>query len=98
MCTCMHMQGFKLWAHAPAPCSISTVLKGVCVETGSKVIIKAYHKSKMHPKHFHKLQRELACMRVLRGARAPGVAAGAGGVGECVHGGCCLNAMAGFGE
>jgi len=43
------------------------VLKGVCVETGGKVIIKAYHKSKMHPKHFHKLQRELACMRVLKG-------------------------------
>jgi hypothetical protein len=43
------------------------VLKGVCIETGGKVIIKAYHKAKMHPKHFHKLQRELACMRGLKG-------------------------------
>ena len=45
----------------------STVLKGVCLETGGRVIIKAYHKAKMHPKHFHKLQRELAAQRCLRG-------------------------------
>jgi len=36
----------------------------VCTQTNSKVIIKAYHKSKMQPKHHHKLAREIATMKV----------------------------------
>ncbi len=47
--------------------SVSTVYKGVCTASNSKVIIKAYHKSKMHPKHHHKLQREISAMRALNG-------------------------------
>lgn len=47
--------------------SVSTVYKASCVSTQSKVIIKAYHKSKMHPKHHHKLHREIAAMRSLNG-------------------------------
>ena len=66
--------------------SISTVLKALCQETGGRVIIKAYHKSKMHPKHFHKLQRELYCMRVLKGA-----AGGGGGTGGPSHVCCCYS-------
>ena len=46
---------------------MATVLKGVCIATNTKVIIKAYYKSKMHPKHYHKLQREIDAMKVLNG-------------------------------
>jgi len=35
--------------------------------TGAGVIIKAYHKAKMHPKHHSKLAREIATMRTLNG-------------------------------
>lgn len=48
-------------------CSVATVLKAVCVATNTKVIIKAYYKSKMHPKHYHKLQREIDAMKCLNG-------------------------------
>lgn len=44
--------------------SVSTVYKGVVSATGQKVIIKAYHKSRMQPKHHHKLAREIASMQV----------------------------------
>eukprot|EP00877_Chromochloris_zofingiensis_P008085 jgi/Chrzof1/352/Cz01g12180.t1 len=47
--------------------SVSTVYKAVCNTTSNKVIIKAYHKHKMHPKHFHKLHREIQAMRALNG-------------------------------
>lgn len=47
--------------------SVATVLKGVCVVSGARVIIKTYHKSKMHPKHHTKLAREVDAMRVLVG-------------------------------
>lgn len=50
------------------PCrSVATVLKAVCIATNSKVIVKAYYKSKMHPKHYHKLQREIDTMKALNG-------------------------------
>lgn len=39
--------------------SISTVYKAVCVETGTKVVIKVYHKAKMNERHYHKLDREM---------------------------------------
>lgn len=32
-----------------------------------KVILKAYYKQKMHPKHFHKLHREIQSMKCLNG-------------------------------
>lgn len=48
-------------------CSVATVLKAVCVATNTKVIVKAYYKSKMHPKHYHKLQREIEAMKALNG-------------------------------
>jgi hypothetical protein len=60
-CTCMRM------ATLPLSCSVATVLKAVCVATNTKVIIKAYYKSKMHPKHYHKLQREIDAMKALNG-------------------------------
>jgi serine/threonine protein kinase len=46
---------------------VATVLKAVCISTNTKVIIKAYYKSKMHPKHYHKLQREIETMKMLNG-------------------------------
>lgn len=45
------------------------MFKAVCVSTGYKVIVKAYYKSKMHPKHYHKLYREIESMKV--GVAAP---------------------------
>lgn len=48
-------------------CSVATLLKAVCISTNTKVIIKAYYKSKMHPKHYHKLQREIETMKMLNG-------------------------------
>eukprot|EP00879_Flechtneria_rotunda_P023005 GHRR01024316.1.p1 GENE.GHRR01024316.1~~GHRR01024316.1.p1 ORF type:complete len:327 (+),score=110.61 GHRR01024316.1:681-1661(+) len=47
--------------------SVATVFKAVCIATNLKVIIKAYYKQKMHPKHFHKLHREIAAMKMLNG-------------------------------
>lgn len=47
--------------------SVATVLKGVCVACNTKVIIKAYYKSKMHPKHYAKLAREIETMKALNG-------------------------------
>lgn len=58
---CTHVLGLS------PPCSVATVLKAVCVATNTKVIIKAYYKSKMHPKHYHKLQREIDAMKCLNG-------------------------------
>jgi serine/threonine protein kinase len=43
------------------------VYKASCIATQTKVIIKAYHKPKMQPKHHHKLQREISAMRALNG-------------------------------
>lgn len=43
------------------------MLKAVCIATNTKVIVKAYYKSKMHPKHYHKLQREIEAMKSLNG-------------------------------
>lgn len=48
-------------------CSVATVFKAVCIATSMKVIIKAYYKQKMHPKHFHKLHREIQAMKALNG-------------------------------
>jgi hypothetical protein len=48
-------------------CSVATVFKAVCTATSLKVIIKAYYKQKMHPKHIHKLHREIAAMKMLNG-------------------------------
>lgn len=48
-------------------CSVATVFKAVCIATNTKVIVKAYYKSKMHPKHYHKLQREIETMKSLNG-------------------------------
>lgn len=48
-------------------CSVATVFKAVCVATNLKVILKAYYKQKMHPKHFHKLHREIQAMKALNG-------------------------------
>lgn len=53
--------------HCVLSCSVATVLKAVCISTNTKVIIKAYYKSKMHPKHYHKLQREIETMKMLNG-------------------------------
>lgn len=50
-----------------APCSVATVYKAVCMATNNKVIIKAYFKQKMHPKHHHKLAREIDAMKMLDG-------------------------------
>lgn len=41
---------------------MSTVYKAVDRDSGHKVIVKAYHKKKMQPKHVHKLDREIAIM------------------------------------
>jgi serine/threonine protein kinase len=46
---------------------VSTVYKAICIQTQSKVIIKAYRKSKMQGKHFHKLHREIVVMKMLNG-------------------------------
>jgi serine/threonine protein kinase len=43
------------------------VFKAVCIASNLKVIIKACYKQKMHPKHFHKLNREMQAMRALNG-------------------------------
>lgn len=48
-------------------CSVATVFKAVCIATNTKVIVKAYYKQKMHPKHFHKLHREIQSMKSLNG-------------------------------
>jgi Protein kinase domain len=48
-------------------CSVATVFRAICTSSGAKVIIKVYYKSKMHPKHHHKLERELSAMRMLSG-------------------------------
>lgn len=47
--------------------SVATVFKAVCIATNTKVIVKAYYKSKMHPKHYHKLHREIEAMKCLNG-------------------------------
>ncbi|KAF6256038.1 kinase-like domain-containing protein [Scenedesmus sp. NREL 46B-D3] len=47
--------------------SVATVFKAVCIASNLKVIIKAYYKQKMHPKHIHKLNREMQAMRALNG-------------------------------
>lgn len=47
--------------------SVATVYKGLCIESNIKVIIKAYHKHKMHLKHHHKLKREILAMKALSG-------------------------------
>jgi serine/threonine protein kinase len=39
--------------------SISNVYKSVCVESGTRVVVKVYHKDKMTAKQHHKLQREI---------------------------------------
>lgn len=39
--------------------SISTVYKGVCAESSTRVVIKVYHKDKMTAKQHHKLEREI---------------------------------------
>ena len=41
--------------------------KAVDDATGGKVVIKAYHKKKMQPKHYHKLQREINAMSLMGG-------------------------------
>jgi hypothetical protein len=46
---------------------VATVYKAVCTATNNKVIIKAYFKQKMHPKHHHKLAREIDAMKMLDG-------------------------------
>ena len=46
---------------------MATVFKGVCIATNTKVIIKTYYKQKMHPKHYHKLAREIQAMKALNG-------------------------------
>lgn len=43
------------------------MFKAVCIATNTKVIVKAYYKAKMHPKHYHKLQREIETMKSLNG-------------------------------
>lgn len=47
--------------------SISTVYRAVCSITQAPVIIKAYDKSKMKPKNFSRMEREIRLMRILGG-------------------------------
>ena len=47
--------------------SISTVYKGVCVASGLRVVVKAYHKAKMTPKQVHKLEREIDIQQRVQG-------------------------------
>lgn len=47
--------------------SVSTVYKAVHDATGARVILKCYHKKKMHEKHYHKLEREIRVMVAMRG-------------------------------
>lgn len=49
-------------------CSVATVYQAVETKTGNRVVIKAYHKEKMQPKHHHKLQREIEAMVALNGS------------------------------
>lgn len=46
--------------------SISTVYRAKCVASGSRVVVKMYHKGKMTPKQLHKLQREIDIQTLVR--------------------------------
>ena len=55
-------------SHPSPPCSVATVYQAVEGATGSRVVIKAYHKDKMQPKHLHKLDREIQAMVAMNGS------------------------------
>lgn len=46
-------------------CSVSVVSRATCVETRELVVIKAYDRARMRPKHLARLAREVELMRLL---------------------------------
>jgi serine/threonine protein kinase len=48
--------------------SVATVYQALETTTGARVVIKAYHKDKMQPKHHYKLEREIECMVAMNGS------------------------------
>ena len=46
-------------------CSVSVVSRATCAETRELVVIKAYDRARMRPKHFARLAREVELMRLL---------------------------------
>jgi len=47
--------------------AVSAVHRAACARTGARVVLKCYHRAAMTERHRHKLGREVAAMRALRG-------------------------------